>query len=268
MKLRTYKTLWGYSGTAEQAALSVAQSGFDGIEGQIREGWAEIFRESDYIAEIVTGDDYAPKVRTNVLCHLDDLRRGIEASLVGAPRFCNVLGGCDWWSFSDKITFAEGFLEMEKEYQLPLSLETHRSRMTFHPWITRDLLLALPDLRVTCDFSHWCCVTERLVMDEEAELLQLLATRCRHVHARVGYDQGPQVPDPTLEGFTKELAAHERWWQVLWEGAQAREQEEFTVTPEFGPDGYQQEDGWGRVAPPKLGDLNAKMGRIFRQRVA
>lgn len=206
-----------------------------------------------------------PVGRTGVEEHLQDLRRGVESCLAGEPRMVNVMGGCDWWGFGEKIRFLEGFLEVEKEFGIPLSLETHRSRMTFNPWVTRDLLREVSEVGVTCDFSHWCCVCERLVMDEEAELLELLAERCRHVHARVGYDQGPQVPDPLLEKFVNELEAHERWWRVLWERARAAGCKEFTVTPEFGPDGYQQEDAWGRVEAPKLLELNAAMAKWWKR---
>ncbi|WP_411847407.1 hypothetical protein AAFN60_08775 [Roseibacillus persicicus] len=264
MKLRTYQTLWGWEGSAEEALLAARGRGFDGLEGRMREGWEDFFCESDYIAEIVTGDDYAPKIRKGIREHGDDLRRGIEASLKGKPRFANVLAGCDWWSFEDKVAFGEMFLEMEKEYQLPLSLETHRSRMTFHPWVTRDLLAELPELMLTCDFSHWCCVTERLVMDEEPELLRLLASRCRHVHARVGYDQGPQVPAPRLEKYREELEAHLRWWKGLWDFSKLHERDEFTMTPEFGPDGYQQSSPEsGEVFAP-LGEINSWMGDCLR----
>ncbi len=170
MKLKTYKTLWGWHGSAEDALLAAHQEGYDGLEGPFRDceaqdEWADVYCECDYIAEIVTGGDYAPKVRAGVEEHLADLRCGIERSLRGQPRFASVLAGCDWWAFADKVKFLQVFLEMEQEYQLPLSLETHRSRMTFHPWVTRDLLKELPTLMLTCDFSHWCCVTERLVMN-------------------------------------------------------------------------------------------------------
>ncbi|MFT4639260.1 MAG: hypothetical protein ACI8T1_002585 [Verrucomicrobiales bacterium] len=81
-------------------------------------------------------------------------------------------------------------------------------------------------MRLNCDFSHWCVVCERLVLNEEPELLQLCAERCGHVHLRVGCDQGPQMPNP--EG-SEALESHLAWWRAL---------NVTTVTPEFEPDGY------------------------------
>ncbi|MEM9079487.1 MAG: sugar phosphate isomerase/epimerase [Verrucomicrobiota bacterium] len=266
MKLLVFQTLWGWKGSAEKAEGVRVEEGFDGFEGMMREGWEDLLREREYVGEVVTGGDYVPVGRKGVQAHLDDLSRGVELCLRGEPRMVNVMGGCDWWEFGEKVRFVEGFLEVERALGVPLSLETHRSRVTFHPWVTRDLLREVPEVGVTCDFSHWCCVCERLVMDEEQELLELLAGRCRHVHGRVGYGQGPQVPDPMLETFAQELAGHERWWRVLWDAGVAGGQREFTMTPEFGPDGYQQEDAWGRVEVPELMELNAGMGRWWRER--
>lgn len=259
MKLRTYQTLWGWEGTIEDAAKVAEEDGFDGLEGPMKAGWQEVLGDADYIGEVVTGGGYVPPKRRGVEDHLEDLRIGVEACLVSAPRMINVLGGCDWWSFSEKVRFGEALLALEDELRVPLSLETHRSRMTFHPWVTRDLLAELPELGITCDFSHWCCVTERLIMDEEPALLALLAGHCRHVHARVGYDQGPQVPDPSAQIFEGEVAAHLRWWRVLYEKAEARGQHNFTMTPEFGPDGYQQSDPVTGEVAASLQALNKGM---------
>jgi hypothetical protein len=32
---------------------------------------------------------------------------------------------------------------------------------------------------------------------------------------------------------------HERWWDAIWKSAEARGDEEFTITTEFGPPNYQ-----------------------------
>ena len=57
------------------------------------------------------------------------------------------------------------------------------------------LLLRFPDLKLSCDLSHWVCITERL-LTSEGEIIVLAAEHCLHGHARVGYENGPQVADP------------------------------------------------------------------------
>ena len=44
------------------------------------------------------------------------------------------------------------------------------------------------------DFSHWVCVCERLIEDQ-IDIVRQCAERCLHVHARVGYEEGPRSPN-------------------------------------------------------------------------
>jgi hypothetical protein len=105
-------------------------------------------------------------------------------------------------------------------------------------------------------------VCERLPDDESA--LALAISRARHVHARVGYAQGPQVPDPRAPEYEAELLAHEGWWRRIARAAAERGQALLTITPEFGPDGYLQQAPFSRRPVAELGELNRWMAR--RQR--
>ena len=129
----------------------------------------------------------------------------------------------------------------------------------------REVLHEVPDLKVTCDFSHWCVVSERLLLDEEPEILELMAKHAFHVHARVGYTQGAQVPDPRAPEYAAELASHERWWSVLATLMAKRGFSEMTMTPEAGPDGYLQEAPFTREPVADLWEVNRWVG--LRQKV-
>jgi hypothetical protein len=152
-------------------------------------------------------------------------------------------------------------LELEQKHGIAISIETHRGRPTFHPWVTKRLLQQLSDLRLTCDFSHWCVVTERLILDQEHELLDLCANHVHHIHGRVGYAQGPQVPDPRAPEYAAELAAHERWWDELWKAMRARAFDTATFTPESGPDGYLHVMPFTQAPVAELWDLNRWLGQ-------
>ncbi|MFX7870800.1 sugar phosphate isomerase/epimerase, partial [Acinetobacter baumannii] len=73
----------------------------------------------------------------------------------------------------------------------------------------------LPRLRYTADISHWVVVCERL-LDDPLDDLTLFLERVHHVQARVGYAQGPQVPDPAAPEYAPELAFHQRIWETVW----------------------------------------------------
>ena len=70
--------------------------------------------------------------------------------------------------------------------------------------------------------------------------MTLVIERTDHIHSRVGYSQGPQVPDPRAPEYAGELAAHEEWWDRIWDSMEVRGREWASMTPEFGPYPYQQ----------------------------
>ncbi len=93
------------------------------------------------------------------------------------------------------------------------------------------------DLKLCCDFSHWVCVCERL-LDGETAILRQCAARCIHLHARVGYEEGPQVPDPRAGGIS---AASGGARAMVADGVvvqRRRGDRVSTLTPEFGPPPY------------------------------
>jgi len=75
-------------------------------------------------------------------------------------------------------------------------------------------------LKLNADLSHWCAAGERVFDDNDpefAEIIGLVAKHAHLVHARVGWAQGPQVPDPRVEAYSAEVAAHESWWDEIRE---------------------------------------------------
>jgi hypothetical protein len=100
-----------------------------------------------------------------------------------------------------------------------------------------ELLDALPTLKLTADFSHWCCVHETLLEDQPQRVQRAIA-RARHIHARVGHAEAPQVPDPRVELWKPAREAHLRWWQAIAAARAAAGDAALTVCPEFGPPPY------------------------------
>jgi hypothetical protein len=272
MRILIFRSLWTNGFQLEPAIADCRTGGFDGIEGPVPDkpaeqtAFAEGLRDSGvpFIAEVVTGGDYVPHPGASPDAHLDELQRKLDAALTCSPLFATVLAGCDAWPLECCVDFFGRALECAAERNIIASFETHRSRPTFNPWNTRDLLRQLPALRLTCDFSHWCCVTERLVLDTEPEILALCAGRAQHIHARVGYAQGPQVPHPAAPEFRCELDAHERWWRSICATQEEQGREFLTMTPEFGPDGYLQCAPFTRQPVANLDEVNRWMAERLR----
>lgn len=266
MRLRCYRTLWGFSGTAAEAAQQAREDGYDGLEGPVplQPAAQAALRDAlaahglDQIAEICTAGSYVPDRHVSVAEHLDSLQRQLDAAVALGVRRITVLAGCDAWPVAQSVAFFGRAQELAEATGLPVSFETHRGRSLFNPWVARDIALALPSLTFTADFSHWCVVCERLI-DSEEEVLAIITPRVRHIHARVGYDQGPQVPHPAAPEYAAALAAHQRWWERCWAGMRNAGLTDCTLTPEFGPDGYLQQQPFTGTPVADLRELNRWM---------
>lgn len=120
---------------------------------------------------------------------------------------------------------------------IPVFHETHRSKFSFAAHVTQTYLVGIPDLRLTLDVSHWVCVAETYLADQQ-RALDLAIQRTGHLHARVGYTQGPQVPDPRAAEWQEALDIHLGWWDKVVRTWKQRNDALMTITPEFGPAPY------------------------------
>lgn len=273
MQLQLFKTLWGFDGASiDEAVQQLLAAGMQGIEGPAPDEagaqahWARLFNDSSiaYIAEITTAGSYVPERHASLQQHLDSLERKLGDSAPLEPLFVTCLGGCDAWPESLSIEFFSRAMELAKQYKLPISFETHRSRSLFNPWVTQRIVEQLPQIKLTVDFSHWCVVCERL-MDTELDVIQAIADNVQHIHARVGYDQGPQVPDPRAPEYAYALRAHQRWWEIIWASQLKRKFSLSTLTPEFGPDGYLHLAPFTQQPVADLWELNQWMAQEERK---
>jgi len=272
MQLKLFKTLWGASGSQPDIVAQAQAAGMQGIEGpapdhvSTRRELATLLRthQLQYIAEITTAGSYVPDRHASVQQHLDSFKAKLAISVELDPLFITCIGGCDAWPEAQSVEFFGAAQELVKPYAIPVSFETHRSRSLFNPWVTQRIAEQLPELLLTCDFSHWCVVCERL-MDSELEIISQIAKQAHHIHARVGYDQGPQVPHPAAPEYSAALHAHQRWWEMIWASQSQRGYSFTSMTPEFGPDGYLHEAPFTREPVADLWQINTWMADTERE---
>lgn len=266
MKLQIYKTLWGHDCTLVSAINEAQQAAFNGLEGPAPENKADAEQLKTllddagmtFIAEITTAGSYVPERRASLQNHIDSFEEKLEHSLPLNPLFITCLGGCDAWTEDQSIEFFSTVMTLAKSADLKVCFETHRSRSLFNPWVTQHMVEQLPEMLLTVDFSHWCVVCERLI-DTELDVINAIADNVHHIHARVGYEQGPQVPDPRAPEYEYALRAHQSWWQIIWQSQIKRGFETSTMTPEFGPDGYLHEAPFIKTPVADLWELNQWM---------
>lgn len=276
MNAKFFKTLWGHTGPISDAAREAVADGFDGLEGPVpvdaeaRQALLDALAEYDlsFIAEISTTGYATPEPGATVAQHLDAFERILDRSLDTRPLFLSTMAGSDLWTFADSAEFLTRAWEIAQDRGVRVGFETHRSRSLYHPVRTAELLAELPPIELTLDFSHWCVVTERLVLDELPEILAVCAERALHIQPRIGYDQGAQVPDPRAPEYSAAAEAHLRWWKTVWVSQAARGFDTITMTPEFGPDGYLHCEPFTRKPVAELRDLNRWTASMLREAFA
>ena len=272
MRLEIFRTLWGYRGSWQQALDEALGAGFDGIEARIPETAAQrainarLLREQNipYIATLFTSTPVLPRQSDSPQVHLEDLRRKLDWAAELGPRLVNVLPGNDRWALSEQVDFFARAVELADASGLKVCFEIHRGRSLYSPWVTLDVIRQVPELRFTSDISHWLVTCERL-LDDPADDLSAFIERVDHIQARVGYDQGPQVPHPGASEYAEVLAFHQRHWESIWSSQEKRGLQTTTLTPEFGPDGYLHHLPFTDVPVADLWQLNQWMARCERQ---
>ncbi|UKJ07959.1 sugar phosphate isomerase/epimerase family protein [Solitalea lacus] len=142
--------------------------------------------------------------------------------------------------------------------------ETHRNKFSFAAHTTKEYLHKIPDLKLTLDASHWVCVAESF-LEDQAETMELAIQRTEHIHARVGYLCGPQIPDPRMPEWQHALNAHLSWWDKVVE-RKKKENTLLTIAPEFGPYPYMVHLPANSSPICNQWDVNVHMMELLRNR--
>ncbi|WP_088549603.1 sugar phosphate isomerase/epimerase family protein [Paenibacillus aquistagni] len=234
MRISMYKALWGMDGDMEAQFRRIAEAGYSGIEAhppadEHTESFKQLLQQYNL--------DYIALIATSGKNHALSFARQVERCLDLNPVLINSHSGKDSMPFAEQVAFFQETLRIEAQAGVPIAHETHRGRAMFTPWTTKLLVEELPALKLTADLSHWCCVCESLLEDQQ-ECLTFLFRHVVHIHARVGYAEGPQVPHPGAPEYERELHAHEQWWREICLKRQEEGQHLMTFTAEYGPPGY------------------------------
>lgn len=224
-------------GSLEEKIRRVADAGYAAVEAQVPAGdqiglFTRLLREHklEFVAMVITdGASYED--------HFNLFRAKIEQARALEPLKITVHGGKDWWPFDVQKNFFAEALEIERRIGVEVNHETHRGRPMFTPSATARLLREFPELHINADFSHFVNVCESLIEDQ-VEDMRLCISRARHVHGRIGHEEGPQVNDPRAPEWSRQVAAHEAWWGEIVRTRLKAGAENFTFNPEFGPPNY------------------------------
>lgn len=182
------------------------------------------------------------------------------------PDFINAHTGRDYYSFDDNCRIIEAAQDFGAREGIRIVHETHRGRFSFHAAGLLPYLQRFPELELAGDLSHFCTVSESMLEDQE-EILALIFPHITHIHARVGFEQGPQVNDPAAPEWRGHLDRFVHWWEQIISIRRAAGQKRMTITPEFGPAPYMPAAPYTREPLSNQWECNLFMMKHLREQL-
>lgn len=220
----------------------VKNSGYDGIEYAVTRDTPE--QTMDEVWNKAESDDllliaqHYDTYEADFSEHYDLYAAWLEKISAYKPLKINSQTGKDFFSFDQNKSLIDLAAEFTKKTGIEVCHETHRNKFSFAAHVTGDYLERIPYLNLTLDVSHWVCVAESYLEDQK-ETLDLAISRTEHLHARVGFPEGPQVSDPRSPEWQEALDIHLQWWDKIM-NRKKQDNSMMTVCPEFGPAPYMQ----------------------------
>jgi len=181
------------------------------------------------------------------------------------PLFINSQTGKDYFTIEQNLALIAIADEISSETGIKILHETHRGKWSFAAHITYQYLKLAPHIRITLDISHWFNVAESLLNDQR-QAVEMAIHHADHLHARVGFQEGPQVIDPRTPENKEILAIHLNIWDKLIALKKKSNQDYFTITPEFGAPPYQHVHPGTKQPITKQWDVNVWMKELLKSR--
>lgn len=181
------------------------------------------------------------------------------------PLFVNAQTGKDYYSFqqNEKLILLASNIALETG--VPVIHETHRGKFSFAAHITKNFLENIPGLRITLDISQWCNTAETFLHDQP-EAVELALSRTEHIHARIGYPEGPQITDPRAPEWDEAVQFHLTCWDKVIARQRKSGKKCFTVTSEFGAPPYMPLLPYTRQPIVDQWEVNVYMMNLLKQR--
>ena len=268
MNINFYCPRWGREEQPfAEFCKDVKYAGYDGVElpfpldPKLRDSMANQLGQSGlkHIAQ------QWETVNPDISVHLREYENHIRSLALTQPEFISSQTGLDWFSFEQNMQIIALADKLSRELSVKILHETHRSKMMFAAHVTRPFLEALPNLRIVLDISHWCNVAATLLEDQE-ESVSLAISRTDHIHARVGFGEGPQVPNPLAPEWKVALQRHLSWWDTVVERARREDRKTLTITNEFGPFPYMPIEPYTAKPIADQWSINLEMKELLKKR--
>lgn len=240
MNIKVLSPLWGHEHIPLKSFLQkVKDAGYDGVDTWLPDSPSDKKLLFDFIQQN----------ELHLVCHQheawgttfkefkDSYQKNLEGCAVPGPLLINSHTGKDYFTLEQNLELVDIAQEFSAKTGVVVVHETHRGRIGYSPQQIAGIFERRKDFLITADLSHWTCVTESM-LDNFTEIVETAIHRTRYIHARVGYEQGPQVPDPRAPEWQYALEKFLGWWDRIVAINRALNTPILPITTEFGPPPY------------------------------
>ena len=274
MEIKYICTYWGCEHLSAKEFLSnVLQNGYDGVEINfpddelfIVEFNAELERIRNTINPnfIFIAQQVLPNKKETVNEYIDRITQRLEFLIQLKPNYINSHTGKDFFDFSDNCKIIEICNQLTRVSGIPIWHEIHRGRFSFHLKTLVSYLDIFPKINLIADFSHFCVVSESDLHDQY-DLLSKIYPNIKHIHARIGFEQSPQVNNPFAPEWKTYLELYLSWWKEIIAIQKNKKREICTITPEFGPFPYMPQEPFTKKPLSNQWEINLQMKNYLQQ---
>jgi sugar phosphate isomerase/epimerase len=274
MEVNYICTFWGCENQSAKEFLSnVVANGYDGVEINFPDDThfiQEFIEELQKIRNTVRPNFVfiAQQVLSNKNESVNDYMQRITERLTFLttlkPDAINSHTGKDFFDFGDNCKIIETTEHIAKNSGIPIWHEIHRGRFSFHLKTLLKYLDVFPNLNLIADFSHFCVVSESN-LDDQQDLLKQIYPNIKHIHARIGFEQSPQVNHPFAPEWKDYLEKYVIWWKEIIQIHQKRNYSAISITPEFGPFPYMPQEPFTKKPLSNQWEINIQMKNHLQQ---
>lgn len=268
MKVLFFCTRWGHEHLSwADFCIKVRQAGYDGVETSLPLNTKEL---THILSELNNYDLKLIAVQWDTAtsdfnAHINEYERRLRYAASVQPLFITSHTGRDFFAFEQNVQLLNLAKKINNETGIKIIHETHRGRFSFAAHVTKTYLQKMPWLRLTLDISHWFTVAESYLTDQP-DAVDLALAHTDHIHARVGYVNGPQVSDPRSPEWSDIIEKHLSIWDKVVDVKKKQDIAQMTFTPEFGPFPYMQLVPFKNISIANQWEINEYMLNLLKSK--
>lgn len=266
MKILYFCPHWGNTLPFEQFCKNVKIAGYDGVEMDLPFDKSEkenILKTLESKGLKLIGQ-YWQSLEKDFEINAQNYSKHLYNLADAKPLLINTQTGKDYFSFEQNMMLISIAEKISEETGIEILHETHRGKFLFNLPVFQKSVESNKNIAITLDASHWCTVHESMLDDQE-EAMMLALQHTRHIHSRIGFEEGPQVNDPRAPEWKSVVEKYFSWWdQVV--AIHQKNKQTLTVTTEFGPAPYMPAEPYTGKSLSSQWDVNVHMLNMFKER--